>query len=139
MKNVKIAVFDTNVLVSGLLSPSGSCGRIVELLNKGMLAAAYDSRISIEYQDVLKRPEFAFPHFEIDVLIQNIFAQGSLITVSPENYLTSLPDPDDSAFAECAIEIGCPLVTGNMKHFPKQKTKNAIILTPKEFMETILQ
>ena len=54
-------VLDTNVLVSGLLTPSGPCGQIVELVLDGVLDLCVDGRILDEYEDVLRRPKLAIP------------------------------------------------------------------------------
>jgi len=54
---VKI-VLDTNVLISGMLSPSGPPGKIIDLLRSGALQLVVDDRILSEYTDVLRREYF---------------------------------------------------------------------------------
>ncbi len=51
-------VLDTNVLVSGLLTPFGPTGEIVRMVSAGELILAIDARILSEYQEVLHRPKF---------------------------------------------------------------------------------
>ncbi len=51
-------VLDTNVLISGILKPSGPPGRIVDLLRSGVLQLVVDDRILAEYTDVLRRDYF---------------------------------------------------------------------------------
>ena len=51
-------VIDTNVLISGMLNPSGPPGKIVDLLRSGALQAVVDDRILSEYADVLRREYF---------------------------------------------------------------------------------
>ena len=48
-------VLDTNVIVSGLLNPYGSCGEIVRMIAIDELNLYFDARILSEYKDVLKR------------------------------------------------------------------------------------
>ena len=48
-------VFDTNVVVSALLSPSGLPARILNLVLNGTLTIVYDNNILAEYKDVLHR------------------------------------------------------------------------------------
>ena len=55
-----LLVVDTNVLVSGLLQARGPSGQIVRGLANGALNLAFDARILIEYQEVLRRPKFRF-------------------------------------------------------------------------------
>ena len=47
-----IIVIDTNVLVSGLLTPFGSSGEIVRMISSDKLILEYDSRILIEYAEI---------------------------------------------------------------------------------------
>ena len=51
-------VLDTNVLVSGLLTPFGTCGAIVRMLTSDEFTLCVDSRILVEYDEVLHRPRF---------------------------------------------------------------------------------
>ena len=53
-------VLDTNVLVSGLLTPFGSSGEIVRMVFSGELILCIDARILSEYKEVLNRPKFKF-------------------------------------------------------------------------------
>jgi len=67
------AVFDTNVLISGALSPHGPPGR---------------------------------------------------------THSQKLPDPDDAPFLECAAALEVPLVTGNLRHYPKSAARDVEVLSP---------
>ena len=51
-------VLDTNVLVSGLLSPLNAPGRIIDALQIERIQLAIDDRIFLEYGEVLRRPKF---------------------------------------------------------------------------------
>ena len=53
-------MLDTNVLVSGLLSPFGPPGEIVRMVSSGAVVLCLDARIFAEYDDVLARPRFGF-------------------------------------------------------------------------------
>ena len=54
-------VLDTNVLVAGLLSPAGACGRVLDLVIEGVIETCVDERILTEYETVLRRPCLAIP------------------------------------------------------------------------------
>lgn len=131
------AVIDTNVLVSGLLSPNGYPGRIVELLRSGEVRAILDDRISREYSEVLKRPAFGFPANEIDIFLERILSFAVYAEIGRENIIVDMLDAGDIPFAECAISFGCPVVTGNHKHFKNGKLGDLLILTPAEFIDYI--
>lgn len=49
-------VLDTNVLVSGLLNPHGSPGRLLDHFLAGDITLLVDDRILAEYGEVLRRP-----------------------------------------------------------------------------------
>ena len=53
-------VIDTNVIVSGLLTPFGNSAEIVRMITSGKLNLCFDARILTEYEEVLKRPKFKF-------------------------------------------------------------------------------
>lgn len=126
-------VLDTNVFVSGLLTPFGSSGEIVRMISAGKLILQYDSRMLLEYQEVLYRPKFQFNREDIDLLFDYINKNGQIVSTSPLK--KSLPDPDDEPFLEVAIggEAEC-LVTGNKVHYPRQFREGIKILSPSEFI-----
>lgn len=129
-------VIDTNVLVSGLLTPFELCGRILSLLTSGAISLCVDARILIEYEEVLKRPCFKFDLRLVGTLLD--FIEGSAEIHSPEPLQQALPDPDDNAFLEVALSAGCiRLVTGNLKHYPKSLRCGAKVLSPREFIECL--
>ena len=130
MKNV----LDTNVLVSGLLTPFGPSGETVRMVFSGELVLHIDARILSEYQDVLNRPKFKFNKDHIGILIDYIKQYGKFISSSP---LTNrLPDPDDEPFLEVAIAGKVEsLVTGNTVHYPSSFREGINIFSPSEFLE----
>jgi uncharacterized protein len=128
------AVFDTNVVVSGFLSPAGPPGRIVGWLRAGSIQAVLDDRIAAEYAEVLSRPVFELPVADVDLVLAAIRAQALWVEAAPGHTLKGLPDPDDAPFLECARTAGVPLVTGNTRHFPKPCAREVAILTPAQFV-----
>ena len=129
-------VVDTDVLVSGFLSPYGAPGRIVDWLRQGAIQLILDDRIACEYFKVLKRPEFVFPEEEVDYILNFILSLAQWVDVPPNLIFDSLPDPDDAPFAECASLAQCPLITGNKRHYPAKVAKNIEVLSPAEFLQS---
>ena len=129
-----IIVLDTNVLVSGLLTPFGSSGEIVRMVSAGKITLEYDSRILAEYQEVLHRPKFQFNKDLIDLFIDYIQKNGRAVSAEP---LTNpLPDPDDAPFLEVAIEGKSEiLVTGNKAHYPIKFRKGIKVLSSTEYIK----
>jgi putative PIN family toxin of toxin-antitoxin system len=128
------AVFDTNVVVSGFLSPAGPPGRIVEWMRNGSVQAVLDDRIMAEYAEVLGRPVFRLPAAEVELVLAAIRARSFWVEAEAARTVRGLPDPDDAPFLECALASGVPLVTGNLRHFPKSAAKNATVITPAQFV-----
>ena len=125
-------VLDTNVLVSGLLSPFGPCGRIVCMVSSGELTISLDARILAEYEEVLCRPKFKFEKGKIIDLLDHIQHRGLTVASSP--LFQSLPDVDDEPFLEVAIAATVCLITGNRVHFPSDLCQNVVVLSPSEFL-----
>jgi len=127
------AVFDTNVVVAGFLSPSGPPGRIVDWLRAGSVVAVLDERIFAEYAEVLVRPAFGLRPADVDDVLAAIRSHAAWADVGPHS-MVKLPDPDDAAFAECALVERVPLVTGNLRHFPKRACQGLRVMAPAEFV-----
>jgi putative PIN family toxin of toxin-antitoxin system len=125
-------VLDTNVLVSGLLSPHGAPARILNLIVNGDVILVLDSRIFSEYSDVLKRKRFSFPSDAVDEILS--FIRNAGIFVSPNPLHPTIPDLDDLPFVEVAAHEHVPVVTGNLRHF---RGCGVSVMTPKEFIDGI--
>src|SRR3990172_9729738 len=118
-------VIDTNVLVAGLLSPSGPPGWIVEAVFAGKLELAFDSAIRQEYDEVLRRPEFGFASTRIDDILAALDQFGfSVAAATP--WPIRLPDVDDEPFLAVAEASASVLVTGNLRHFPLRARRDVV-------------
>ena len=127
-------VLDTNILVSGLLTPFGPSGEIVRLLFSGEFILCIDARILSEYKDVLNRPKFEFNKGDIGILIDFIKQYGQFVPSPPLK--NRLPDSDDEPFLEVAIAGKVKsLVTGNKIHYPSSSREGINIFSPSEFLE----
>jgi putative PIN family toxin of toxin-antitoxin system len=129
-------VMDTNVLVSGLLSPHSHSAMLVRLIADGSVRVAFDERILAEYREVLGRPKVPFHPCQIEALLTQIEEEGLKIT--PRPIATRLPDPADLPFLEVALSVKVKiLVTGNKKHYPPNSRRGVRVLSPKQCIELI--
>ena len=124
------AVFDTNVLVSGLLTSNVS-SPTVELLNHILdrtIIPVYNEDIINEYTEVLSRGKFGFSAQRIEALI-NVIRSGIAADRTPVEW--NFPDADDIVFYEVALSVddAC-LITGNTRHFPPVSK----VVTPAEML-----
>ena len=127
-------VLDTNVLVSGLLSPFGAPGEIVRMVAAGTLQLCLDARIISEYRMVLQRPKFQFNKDQIGLLLDHIEACG--LTVASTPLSRRLPDKDDESFMEAAVAGKAEyLVTGNLSHYPSECRQGIQVVTPNVFLD----
>ena len=125
-------VVDTNVLVSGLLSSSGPPSSVVNLVLGRQVRLLVDNRILFEYDDVLRREELGFRIDTVNSLMDFIKAEAEYINAQPLN--RAFQDKDDQVFYEVAVGGKADaLVTGNLKHFPKE----LIIQTPRQFVDSL--
>lgn len=128
-------VLDTNVLISGMLNPSGPPGQIIDFLRSDVLQLVVDDRILAEYIDVLRR-EYFLKYYTvsdrediIEYISKNTHYSSSSVVVH------DMPDKGDTPFIEMAITQDVPLITGNIKHFPKQIRKGCIVVSPAQFFK----
>lgn len=129
------AVFDTNVLVSSLMSKRIDSPTVVLLdyVLDGQIVLLYNDEILEEYKDVLHRSKFEFSE-DCIVAVLDMVATGLNMERTPSG--ETFPDADDAVFYEVALsKEGSYVVTGNQKHFPK----SPIVVTPAEMLQIIQQ
>ena len=132
------AVIDTNVLVSGLLSPVGNEALILLAIHQGLMHPCFSEEILEEYAAVLARPKFAFPPDEIAAVLAMFRRQGELF--HPGASGTASTDPADTKFLQCAEAAQADyIVTGNKRHFPEAAYGVTRILSAGELLHRITQ
>jgi putative PIN family toxin of toxin-antitoxin system len=72
-------VFDTNILVSALLSPFGNPAKIYKMFLTETLKIVYSSEILAEYNNVLFRPRLRIPADEAMKVLKAIQEYGERI------------------------------------------------------------
>ena len=129
-------LIDTNVLVSGLLSPSGNEALIVLAVHHGLLRPCFSEEILKEYAAVLARAKFAFPPEEIAALIAMLRRNGELFT--PVEAPAVSPDPADTKFLQCAMAARADfIVTGNKRDFPEAPYGRTHVVGAGELLDRI--
>ena len=128
------AVIDTNVIVSAYITKNleAATSKVWEAVLQCKLTPIYNDEILSEYSEVLHREKFGIPEHLIKWALDKIVANG----VRGERILSDefFPDPKDVVFYEVALsKEDAYLVTGNIKHFPK----NPIVVTPAEMLEIL--
>ena len=127
-------VFDTNVIVSAMLShnPQSPTVKVVESISLGKVIPLYNEEILAEYDNVLHRTKFNLKDTDVSNMIGAIIKLGEKVGRIESG--KRFPDPADVAFYEAALsKEGSFLVTGNTRHFPQ----SPIVVTPSELLAII--
>ncbi|MDO9509236.1 MAG: PIN domain-containing protein [Thermovirgaceae bacterium] len=127
-------VMDTNVLVSGFLRSDTPPGILLNGLVNRSFDLVLDSRIFLEYGDVLARPKFRLTPAVTGPVLALINAKGKWI--SPIGFDGILSDEGDRPFVEVALAAGVPLITGNLKHFASVPS-SLLVLSPAQALEAM--
>lgn len=90
--------------------------------------------IMTEYHDVLTRPRLRIRPDRAAKLLKLIEQTADWVTVPAFAGLPPLPDPDDWVFFAAARVAACPLITGNVRHFPEDM--GVRVITAREWVET---
>ncbi len=130
------AVFDTNVLISSLLTKrtDSATARVVDAIPSGDIIPLYNQEILSEYNEVLHRKKFSFSKERIQKILLMIRQFGLAVNPSPTGEI--LVDMDDLVFYEIVMEKkddNAYLITGNIRHFPERD----FIVTPSEMIEIL--
>jgi len=125
-------VLDTNILVSSLLT-AGPPAIIVDLVVDGKIIPFYSNPILQEYWDVLSRKKFGFASAQVSRLINDIVRTGIAVEGKQLDKNKKV-NVDDRIFYTAAVEAKAYLITGNIKHFPKE----SFIATPAQFLTIIV-
>ncbi len=128
------AVFDTNVLVSAMITHNANSAtvKVVEAIGEGKIVPLYNDEIVAEYDEVLCRAKFGLLRIKVKRLITTLKSKGvnSDRVASGETF----SDASDAVFYEVALsKEDAYLVTGNIKHFPV----SPIVVTPAEMVEIL--
>lgn len=124
------AVFDTNVLVSALMSnrTDSPTVTLLDYVVEGRIVLLYNDDILKEYHEVLNRKKFDFSIERIQA-VMGLVETG--LHLEPTQSNEFFPDADDRVFYEVALsKEGSHVVTGNLKHFPK----TPIVVSPADMI-----
>ena len=127
------AVFDTNVLVSALLTTRQDSPAVLLLdyVLDGRIVLLYNDEILSEYDEVLHRDKFNFSDERVQALV-DLVKTG--IHLNRTESSEAFPDSDDRVFYEVALsQDGSYVVTGNLRHFPK----SPIVVSPAQMLRIV--
>jgi uncharacterized protein len=129
-------VLDTNILISALLSPSGPPAQVfLRAILDSDTQLCVSGEVYAEYEEVMRRPRLRRSESEVANALRAV--RDRAYWVKPSVRVRAGVDPDDDIFLECAIASGAQyLVTGNLRHFPKQ-WEDVKTLTARQFLDSV--
>ena len=125
------AVIDTNVLVSSLLTKNDNSPvvKIINAIRNSTIIPMFNADILAEYVEVLSRDRLGLNQDVVSETLAMIKSRGIDSEMKPVS--ENIPDPDDVVFYEIAMSReDSYLVTGNLKHFPR----NGKVVSPSEML-----
>lgn len=133
-----VAVFDTNILISALLSTSSNPFRCLALAKIGQVESITCQEILNEFADKLVH-KFRFSQEMAQAAVEEVRSCSRLVEISQT--LKAVPDdPDDDMVVECAIVGNAThIVTGDKHLLTLVKYQNIEIVKATEFVSLLSQ
>ena len=132
------AVYDTNVIVSGLIAHSGKPYQALEAWRRGDVILLVSKPIVDEVIEVLQRPYFQEKRHitRADIAGVKRSLEADAVMVSPEIRLEVVAnDPDDNRILECAVAGDADCVVSGDHHLLELKQYQGIpVVTAAEFL-----
>ncbi len=133
------AVLDTNVLVSGLISPNGAPARLVRAWRERKFELVISPPILEELAEVLQRDKIRryYEHVDRDLARRYVAGLRRFATLVPGKVRVQgvCPDPGDDKFVAAALEAGADcIVSGNNHLLALKECQGVKILRPAEFL-----
>lgn len=128
------AVIDTNIVISALLTPQGSPGKIYQAIRSGSCVMVLTEALRRELKTVLEEPTLNFPKDLIQECLQ-IIDQGAKF-VQPMIPVSICRDPEDNKVLEAALAAfpDVVVVTGDQDLLTLKNFHDIPILSPREFI-----
>ncbi len=113
-----IAVLDTNALVQ-IFGANSFLSPIRDALRQGRLGLVISTPILLEYEEVIRRSSGSARWEDLWRFLTLVDAlHGTIQRIGPDyRFHTITGDPDDDAFADCAIAAGADWIITSDHHF----------------------
>ena len=108
------AVFDTNILISALLSVTGPPFRCLALAREGFVESVTCVPILDEFADKL-RTKFGFAEDRVRKAVDEVQRISTVVTILRRLSVVK-DDPDDDVIVECALQGDATYIVTGDKH-----------------------
>ena len=132
-----IVVFDTNVLISALLSNRGAPFRCLALARSGVIESVTCAPILQEFRDKLLY-KFDYSAAFADSAVEEVRRFSRVVEIVGGLHVVS-NDPDDNKVFECAVAGGAThIVTGDTRHLlPIGNYEGIQLVRPADFLARV--
>ena len=132
-----VVVFDTNILLSALLSPTGAPFRCVAMAKLGIVESITCEAILDEFREKLEN-KFGYAPSRAQAAIEEIRTISRMVAI-PNTLTGIVPDPDDHKVLECAVVGGAThIITGDRRHLlPLGSYQGVAIVRATDFLSQI--
>lgn len=135
------AVLDANVLVSAILSPTGTPARLVALWRAERFTVVVSDALLREIYEVLHYPKLLVRHGWSEAQMRAFVGELAHYAIRTPGALTLTvieDDPADNRYLECAIEGAADfLVTGDGLLLNLGAYQGVTMLTPRAFLDLL--
>lgn len=135
------AVLDTNLFISGLLTPKGPSAKILTEWKTGAFDLVVSIPILHEIQRVIFYPKIknklSWANLEIAEFLYSL-AQFSIMTSGQTKVDVIKDDPTDNKYLACALEGNADyIVTGDQHLLKVGEYEGTKIISPREFLDIL--
>lgn len=129
-------VYDTNVIVSAVLTPGGICEQLLHMVSEREVTHVVSPAILNEYQRVLTRDSLSRIHrwtpAQVSALVESI-AEHSVIVDPQEVPVIIESDPSDNVFVAAAVTGSAEFIVSGDQHLLGLRSHRGIeVLRPHE-------
>ncbi len=129
-----VVVFDTNILISALLSMGSKPDLCINLARNGEIESVTCAEILGEFQQKLIQ-KFHYPVADAQGVIEEIVGFSRIVVIANTLQVVEA-DPKDDMIVECGV-VGkaSHIITGDKKHLlPMRRYQNIDIVTATDFL-----
>ena len=129
-----VVVFDTNILISALLSNGSKPDLCINLARNGEIESVTCTEILSEFQQKLIQ-KFHYPVADAQGVIDEIVGFSRIVVIANTLQVVEA-DPKDDMIVECGV-VGkaSHIITGDRKHLlPMRRYQNIDIVTATDFL-----
>ncbi|HYA88693.1 MAG TPA: putative toxin-antitoxin system toxin component, PIN family [Nitrospirota bacterium] len=134
-------VIDTNVFVSGTISPKGAPRKVLELATRGAFKVVSSLSINREILEVLHREHIYVKYGLNEKLIDDIATflyEGTVLVEDTYTVLRVRQDADDNKFISCALEGEAAYIVSGDEHLLSIKHYRGVqIVDAKSFVKIV--